>query len=155
MSSTIVIGGVYAAAGLLFLHPKLGFDRGLSSMRDLVTLSVVTVMSAGLVAAGYVGLLVAAGLIPTLDFTSAALRYWVGDVIGIMVVTPFALILWMRGSGLRISREALLQISAIVAAQTIVFGYVDENSCSCSTWSTCRSYGLLCAPGLKGRVSAS
>jgi two-component system, LuxR family, sensor kinase FixL len=126
MSSTIVIGGVYAAAGLLLLHPKLGFDRALSSMRDVVILIVVTVVSAALVAAGYVGLLVAMGLVPTADVTSAALRYWVGDVIGIMVVTPFALILWTRGSGLRISRETLLQISAIVAAQTIVFGYADE-----------------------------
>ena len=75
----------------------------LPSMRDLVILIVVTVMSAGFVAAGYVGLLVAAGLMPTADVSSAALRYWVGDVIGIMVVTPFALILWMRRSGLRIS----------------------------------------------------
>jgi integral membrane sensor domain MASE1 len=125
MSSTIVIGGVYAAAGLLLLHPKLGFDRALSSMGDVVILIVVTLVSAALVAAEYVGLLVAMGLVPTADVTSAALRYWVGDVIGIMVVTPFALILWTRGR-LRISRETLLQISAIVAAQTIVFGYADE-----------------------------
>jgi len=126
MSSAVVIGGVYAAAGLLLLHPKLGFDRGLSSMRDLLILIAVTVVSGALAAAGYVGLLVAARLIPAADLTSAALRYWVGDVIGIIVVTPFLLILWIRGSGLRISREALLQISAIAAAQTIVFGYVEE-----------------------------
>jgi len=98
----------------------------MGSLRDLLILIVVTVVSAALVAAGYVGLLVAAGLIPTADLTSAALRYWVGDVIGIIVVTPFLLMLWMRGSGLRISREALLQISAIAAAQTIVFGYAEE-----------------------------
>jgi two-component system, LuxR family, sensor kinase FixL len=126
MSSAVVIGSVYAAGGLFLLRPELGFDRGLSSMRDLLILIVVTVVSAALVAAGYVGLLFAAGLIPTADVTSAALRYWVGDVIGIIVVTPFLLILWMRGSGLRISREALLQITAIAAAQTIVFGYPEE-----------------------------
>src|ERR1700730_5537938 len=126
MSSAVVIGSVYAAGGLFLLRPALGFDRGLSSIRDLLILIVVTVVSAALVAAGYVGLLFAAGLIPTADVTSAALRYWVGDVIGIIVVTPFLLILWMRGSGLRISREALLQITAIAAAQTIVFGYPEE-----------------------------
>jgi signal transduction histidine kinase len=32
----------------------------------------------------------------------------------------------MRRSELRISREALLQLAAILAAQTIVFGYADE-----------------------------
>jgi signal transduction histidine kinase len=126
MSSTVVIGGVYALAGLLLLHPKLGFDRGLSSMRDVLILIVVTAVSAGLVAAGYVGLLVAAGLLPTADFTSAALSYWVGDVIGIMVVTPFALIVWMRRTALPIPVEALLQLAAILAAQAIVFGYAEE-----------------------------
>src|SRR6516165_11478817 len=123
MSSTVVIGGVYALAGLLLLHPKLSFDRGLSSMRDVAILIVVTAVSAGLVAAGYVGLLVAAGLLTTADFTSAVLSYWVGDVIGIMVITPFALIMWMHRAALRISVEALLQLAAILVAQTIVFGY--------------------------------
>ena len=50
MSSAVVIGGVYAAAGLLLRHPKLGFDRGLSSMRDLLILIAVTVVNAALVA---------------------------------------------------------------------------------------------------------
>jgi len=126
VSSAVVIGGVYATAGLLLLHPKLGFDRALSSMRDLLVLIIVAVVSAALVATAYVGLLAAAGLIPFADLSSAALRYWVGDVIGIMVVVPFVLILWMHGNGLRISAEALLQILAIVAAQTIVFGYAAE-----------------------------
>jgi two-component system, LuxR family, sensor kinase FixL len=126
MLSVVVIGGVYAGAGLLLLQSKLSFDRGLSSMRDLLILIVVTVVSAGFVATAYVGLLVAAGLIPTADLSSAMLRSWIGDVIGIMVVVPFALILWMRRSGLRISREALVQLAAILAAQTIVFGYADE-----------------------------
>jgi signal transduction histidine kinase len=126
MSSAVVIGGVYATAGLLLLHPKLGFDRGLSSMRDLLILIVVTVVSAALVALGYVGLLFATGLIPTADLTSATLRYWVGDMIGILVVAPFVLILWMRRSRLRILGEALLQVAAILVAQTIVFGYANE-----------------------------
>ena len=125
-SLSVVIGGVYSLAGLLLLHPKLGFDRGLSSMRDLLILIVVTAVSAGLVAAGYVGLLVAAGLMPTADLTSAVLRYWVGDVIGIMVVTPFAIIMWMRRTALPISVEALLQLAAILAAQALVFGYANE-----------------------------
>src|SRR5262249_18212983 len=78
MSSAVVIGGVYAAAGLLLLHPKLGFDRGLSSMRDLLILIVVTVVSAALVAAGYVGLLVAAGVGHTGGSAFGAARCCVG-----------------------------------------------------------------------------
>jgi two-component system, LuxR family, sensor kinase FixL len=126
LSSAVLIGGVYAAAGLMLLYPKVGFDRGPSSMRDLLILIVVTMVSAALVAAGYVGLLAAAGLMPMADLMSAALRYWIGDVIGILVVAPFALMLWIRGGRLRVSSETLLQVMAIVAAQTIVFGYAEE-----------------------------
>jgi two-component system sensor kinase FixL len=80
-------------------------------------------VSAALVAAGYVGLVIAAGLLPMADFTAAALRYWVGDMIGIMVITPFALVLWTRRQVLRMSSETLLQFAAILAALTLVFGY--------------------------------
>src|SRR5262249_57806628 len=82
MSSAVVIGGVYAAAGLLLLHPKLGFDRGLSSMRDLLILIVVTVVSSALVSAGYVGLLVAAGGRTTGDIASLGPRVLGWDVCG-------------------------------------------------------------------------
>jgi two-component system, LuxR family, sensor kinase FixL len=119
----VLIGGVYAAAGLILLHPKLRFDRALQSLRDLLLLVIVTASGATLVAAGYVGSIVAAGLMPAADFVSAALRYWAGDAIGIMVVTPFVLIFWKRRNALRISAESLLQVVAILAALTLVFGY--------------------------------
>jgi len=118
-----LIGGVYAAAGLFLLHPKLRFDRALRSLRDLLLLMIVTALSAAAVAAGYVGSIVAVGLMPAADVVSAVLRYWVGDMIGIMVVTPFALTFWKRRSVLLISAESLLQVAAILAALTLVVGY--------------------------------
>src|SRR5262249_49809019 len=111
-----LIGGVYGAAALLLAHPKLRFDRALPSTRHLFSLTTVTVVGAAVVATGYVQLTIAAGLLPRADFAAAALRYWVGDVIGIMVVTPFGLILLTRRDALRISGEVLLQVAAIVAA---------------------------------------
>ena len=36
--AALLIGGVYAAAGLFLLHPKLRFDRALQSLRDLLIL---------------------------------------------------------------------------------------------------------------------
>jgi two-component system sensor kinase FixL len=121
--TAILVGGAYAAAGVFLLHPKLHFDRGLQSLRDLLLLVIVTASGAALVAVGYVGSFVVAGLVPAADFVSAGLRYWVGDVIGIMVVTPFALLFWKRRNVLRISAESLLQVAAILAALTLVFGY--------------------------------
>jgi len=124
--SAVLIGCVYAAATLFLLRPKLRFEQALRSIRDLFLLTVVTVVAAALVATGYVASVVAAGLAPTADFASAALRYWVGDVIGIMVVTPFALILLTRRKVLPMSAETVLQVAAILAALTLVFGYASE-----------------------------
>ncbi len=123
LACVVLIGGVYGAAGLLLAHPKLRFDRTLRRMHDLIALTTVTVVSTAVVAAGYVGLTIAAGLLPTAEFTAAALRYWVGDVIGIMVVMPFGLILLTRRNVLGKSGEVLLQFAAIIAALMIVFGY--------------------------------
>jgi two-component system sensor kinase FixL len=121
--ATILVGGVYTAALLFLARPKLRFNLALSSMRDLILLTLVAVVGAALVASGYVGLMIASGEMPATDFAVATLRYWVGDVIGIMVVTPFALIALTRRPVLRISIETALQIASIIAALALVFGY--------------------------------
>jgi signal transduction histidine kinase len=56
----------------------------------------------------------------------ATLRYWIGDVIGIMVITPFTLIALTRRRVLPMSVETLLQIAAIIGALALVFGYAQE-----------------------------
>jgi two-component system, LuxR family, sensor kinase FixL len=121
--SSVLIGAVYAAALLFLTRPKLRFNLALSSMRDLILLTVVAVVGAALVALGYVLLMIVAGLMPATDLAVATLRYWVGDVIGIMVVTPFALIALTRRQVPRMSIETALQIAAILAALALVFGY--------------------------------
>jgi two-component system, LuxR family, sensor kinase FixL len=124
--ASILIGAGYTAAALVMMRPRVGFDPALSSMRDLLLLLLVAFVSAALVAAGYVSLTVASGLLPAADFVAAAIRHWVGDVIGITVVTPFALFALTRRSMLPASREAWLQMLAIGAALAIVFGFADE-----------------------------
>ena len=67
-----------------------------------------------------------AGLLSANDFAAAALRYWVGDMIGIAVVTPFALIALTRKPLLQMSAETTLQFAAVGAALALVFGYAEE-----------------------------
>jgi integral membrane sensor domain MASE1 len=126
LAAALLIAGGYAAALLALMHRRLRFDPALSSMRDLALLMVVAVVSAAVVACGYVGLAIAAGLLPPADLSTAALRYWVGDVIGIMVVTPFTLIALTRRRVLPMSLETWAQFAAILAALALVFGYSDE-----------------------------
>jgi signal transduction histidine kinase len=120
---TAIIGGGYSLALLFLLRPATRFNPSLSSIRDLFLLLTTAAVSAALVAMCYVGAVIAAGVLPVSSFASAFLRYWVGDVIGIAVVAPFALILLTRESLLKVSVETAAQVAAILVALWIVFGF--------------------------------
>jgi two-component system, LuxR family, sensor kinase FixL len=123
LAPAILTGGFYGAAALFLLHPKRRFDRTLQSMSSLVLFTFTIVVSTALVAGGYIGIVVASGLLQTADFVPAVVSYWVGDTIGIMVMTPFVLVLWTRRYEAWMSAETLLQLVAIVAALMLVFAY--------------------------------
>jgi two-component system, LuxR family, sensor kinase FixL len=126
LASAAAIGAGYAAASLFLLRPALRFDPKLRSLRDLLLLMLVAVVSTGLVASSYVGIVIGAGLLPVADLVTATLHYWVGDVIGIVVVTPFMLIASTRRTMPRFSLEAPLQIGAVAAALALIFGLAEE-----------------------------
>jgi two-component system sensor kinase FixL len=123
---TTVIAGGYSAATLTLLRPDLRFNPALTSMRDLMLLGFAAGLSSILVAASYVGVMIGAGLLASQDFVAGALRYWIGDMIGITVITPLSLILLTRRRTLRISTETVLQLAAIIGALVLVFGYARE-----------------------------
>ena len=124
--SSVLVGGSYSVALVILLRPGLRFDPKLSSMRDLELLGLVAAVSAAFVALSYVTAMTVAGLLPVKGFAAAALRYWVGDMIGIMVVAPFGLIALTRRRVLRMSIETGLQLAAIISALALVFGYAEE-----------------------------
>src|SRR5262249_21320247 len=103
--------------------PNRRFDRTLQSMSSLILLTFTIVASAALVAAGYIVIVVASGLLGTADFFPVLASYWVGDMIGIMVVMPLALVLWNGRYAVWISAEALLQLAAILAALVLAYVY--------------------------------
>ena len=119
--SCFIIGAGYGLACLSLLRPKLRFDVSLSSMRDMVLLMTAAIASAAVVSALHVLLLCLAGLVPWGAYNAAALRYWIGDVIGIAVVTPFLLILLTRGRPFSLTWETAFQAGAIVGALWFVF----------------------------------
>src|SRR6476469_2617249 len=95
-------------------------------MRDLVLLTAAAVVSAAVVASRYVSWMIATGLLPVGDFVPVTLRYWIGDVIGVMVVAPFALFAMTRRRILPMTTETLLQFVAIALALALVFGLTQE-----------------------------
>jgi two-component system, LuxR family, sensor kinase FixL len=120
----LIIGAGYGLAAISLLRPHLKFDVSLSSMRDLALLMLAAVTSAAIVSGLHVLVLAAAGLVSWPDYTAAVLRYWVGDVIGIAVVTPFLLILLTRGRPLSLTWETALQVASIIGALWIVFASI-------------------------------
>jgi integral membrane sensor domain MASE1 len=126
ISSVALIGGVYSLALVFLERPSIRFDPALSSIRDLMLLMLVVMVSAGVVASGYVGLTIAAGLLSAGDFVAAALRYWIGDVVGILALAPLALFALMHRRILPTSTETAIQCIAIVAALVLVFGLAEE-----------------------------
>jgi two-component system sensor kinase FixL len=124
--SVAAVGAGYSAALIYLTRSKTRFDPALSSMRDLAVLLIVAAASAAFVASSYVGLMITAGVFPARDFMPAALRFWIGDVVGILALTPFALFALMKRRILPVSTETALQCAAIVAALMMVFGVAAE-----------------------------
>ena len=124
--SAILTGVFYSAALLVLLRPALRFDPSLPSVRDLMLLGLAAALSAAAVAFTAAAAMLAAGVVQPAEFGAAAIRYWVGEMIGIMVIAPFGLIALTNRRALRLSLEGLLQLAAIVAALALVFGYAEE-----------------------------
>ncbi len=122
------LNGTGYALGLQFLlRPSTRFNPALASMRDLIMLLFVAAAAAGAVAVSYISLLVAFDLMSIHDFTAAVLQFWVGDMIGIAVVVPAALMLVTRGRWLRPTPEFATQVLAVFAALALVFVYAEEH----------------------------
>jgi C4-dicarboxylate-specific signal transduction histidine kinase len=127
VSTSVVVGSGYSLALAFLLRRALRFDPALGSMRDLILLIAVAVVSAAIVALGYVGLTVAGGQLPIKDLIAAGLHYWVGDVIGVTVITPFALFALTRRHVLPMTTETALQFAAIGLALALVFRLAQDH----------------------------
>lgn len=89
-ASAIVL--VYGAAAVL-LRRRFGIADGLRGHRDLQALLVVALVASAAVALAVVGIFVLAELLRAGDVPAAVQRFWIGDLIGIAVLTPFLLLL--------------------------------------------------------------
>src|SRR5262249_55997387 len=108
LAESLLVGTGYGTALTALLHPSVRFDTSLSSVRDLFVFLLVLVLSSVAVASAYVSLLFLSDLLPAQDVPTALLRYWVGDMIGVTVVTPFGLLAFSREPLIRLEWESVL-----------------------------------------------
>lgn len=125
-----ILAAGYTGIAAFLLKPKR-FDPSFNSLRDLVIFITAVGAGAMLVAACYVAAHVLAGRFSWGEFPGHVLHFWVGDVIGIAITTPFVMVhgaKLVNARGLKISGEAALQALSIAATLTIIFGFEAENA---------------------------
>ncbi len=116
----LVVGVGYSAATLFLLYLRPRFQIELIRLVDVWILVLVAAISTAVVASLYVTILATSALISWSDAMEAALRLWVGDFIGICVVTPFILITGTRRR-MPLTWETAAQFAAMCAALWIIF----------------------------------
>jgi two-component system sensor kinase FixL len=118
----------YGLALLALRRPAVGFDTSLSSVRDLFLLLLAAVIASAVTACAYVALLLATDLLPAQDISEGLLRCWVGDMIGVAVITPFGLLAVSLGYLRPRCEVALLMGSSVALAVwvAVVFAEFDQ-----------------------------
>lgn len=119
--ATMLANGIVAAgygAAVRVLVGRLGFDPRLVRMRDIVLMLAGGAVASLAVGMGYVAVLTLLGVFPWADVPAVLMRFWVGEVIGIAVLTPLVL-LGLRGTWRRPSPAE----AGEVAAQGLVIAF--------------------------------
>jgi two-component system sensor kinase FixL len=121
--ASVWIAASYAALAML-RGPAL-LSEALVAMAPAVRFVAATVVTAGVAALGYVGSFLLTGALPMDAVFSSVLRYWIGDVNGILMLSPLLLALPQLGEGLRAVRRgtgvALAQTAVVMAAVWLLF----------------------------------
>ncbi len=104
----------------------------LDNHRDLLLVLAAAAVAATVVSAAVIAAFAAGGLLARDALADAALHFWVGDVIGIAVLTPFVLTLLHRADWARTLRahggvEAAAQLAAIAIGLWVIFGLESQN----------------------------
>ena len=125
-ASVLIIALVYAGAAEL-LRSRAGLSVRIDDHSALLRLLAVALVATMLVATSVVAIYAVGGVLPWQDVTNTALHFWVGDMIGIAVFTPFLLLILDRGPRaltvpLRSAAELVLQVATIGIGLWIIFG---------------------------------
>lgn len=125
--AAVATGAPYLVAGLV-LQRLTFFDPRLRSARDAITLICAGAGSVALSAMLFVSGLLALRAIESNEMMTVAWRAAIGDLIGILVVVPLALLAWTYRPWPAPTWQMLVQAAALVMALMVVFGYRDATA---------------------------
>ncbi|MET7739528.1 MASE1 domain-containing protein [Streptomyces sp. NPDC005385] len=125
----IVAGNTIAPVCAYLLLRKVRFRNDLSRLRDGVALVFLAALgSMAISATSGVGLLVATGKLASGDFWPVWLAWWVGDAMGVLIITPVLLMAYTLRRPLHLTRwkEAVLLLVAVC----VIVPYATRSSLS-------------------------
>ncbi len=132
LSVAAVFAAGYGAAAWVMVR-LLGIGPRLRHPQDLLGLIGVVAAAAAVVGAVVVGLHVMAGTVARAQFPHAWVRFWIGDLVGVLGVAPLIMVLADASARKALGEaarrpEGWLQLAAMMAALWLVFGvdYTDE-----------------------------
>lgn len=105
-----------------------GFDPAFRSVRAVLVLLVLAGANSLIQTALYIGAMWSSSLVPSHLLWATSWRHFVGDVVGVLAVTPLLLILNSTRVWPRLERVHIFQLLVMLAALFMVFGLVDANS---------------------------
>ncbi|HEX6828369.1 MAG TPA: ATP-binding protein [Burkholderiales bacterium] len=124
LAALVMTAGYCGAAAIL--RNVIQIDPRLRSFPDLASLTGAVFVSALVVAFGFVGVYTLLGIDVSEDVFRTVLHFWIGDVSGILAVTPFVLVYGTRlrhGVQTWVPTPAMVaEAAALVLAIWIVFG---------------------------------
>jgi two-component system, LuxR family, sensor kinase FixL len=123
--TALVLTAGYAAIAAA-LRTLLRPTPTLHSLGQLTAFTAVVVPATALIAAGFVGVLYAAGLLPKAAVLAGWMRFWIGDAVGVLVTAPLLLVAADPAhrrslAGLGGRGETYLQIALLAAALWLIF----------------------------------
>jgi two-component system sensor kinase FixL len=131
LTSLVLAVGYAAIAGAL--RPIFESDPRLRDTRRLWIFVAVTASGAAAVALLYVGVLLATGFISGSSFADAAIRFWLGDAVGVLVTAPLLLVAADPEARVRLARswrkpETFLQFAVMTGALYYIFEVAGDPS---------------------------
>jgi signal transduction histidine kinase len=120
-ASGIAMGNTLEAMTGAFLLTRLaGFHNALDRRRDVFALIVLAALGSTMLSASLgVAALALGGTIPFSEYGSVWLKWWLGDMLGVLVVAP-PLLVWFSQPRLHLSPLALFEAAGLVVALLVV-----------------------------------
>lgn len=122
----VIMGAGYYPAAVALVSRRVGFDPTLSNRRSLLVLLAVAGVSIATVAVIHASILIAFNVIPAGLFLRATAQAFVGDFIGLAIVTPFLLIVFTRKALPTWSREYIVLAALTCLSIWLVFALLDS-----------------------------